>query len=110
MSDMYVLDERGEPKRCNDVERWAQWFAKDERRAVRKNTFRVNEHEVTVSTVFLGMDHNWSRQRWPILWETMIFGLDGDDQPQWRYSSRDDAIRNHERLVDELLTTGSYQT
>jgi hypothetical protein len=49
MSDKYILDERGEPALCDDVVRWAEWYAKDERRMVRRNTFPVGEREVTAS-------------------------------------------------------------
>jgi len=36
---------------------------------VRRNTFMVGKTEVTVSTVFLGIDHGVGP---PVLWETLI--------------------------------------
>ena len=101
MSTKYVLDEHGDPQAEPDLIVWAKWFEVDERRIVRRNQFYVGDKEITVSTVFLGLDHNWSGGA-PVLWETMVFGLD-DDEQQWRYTNRDEAIANHEKLVADLL-------
>lgn len=50
-----------------------------------------------MSTVFLGLDHNFSGGE-PILFETMIFGgpLDGE---QRRYHTYDQAERGHTEAV-----------
>jgi hypothetical protein len=53
--------------------------------------------DITVSTVFLGIDHNWSGEGPPVLWETMIFGM--EDEPCWRYSSEKEALEGHEQAV-----------
>lgn len=100
---LYILNADAEPEPCDDLLRWGQWFEQDERRVVRKNTFPVGDSEVTVSTVFLGLDHSWQGGP-PVLWETMIFGGDHEDE-QWRYTSRDEAIANHEQIVNELLAS-----
>jgi hypothetical protein len=48
--------------------------------------------EVSVSTVFLGIDHGFRCDRGlPVLWETMIFGGPHDGY-QNRYTSRTDAL------------------
>lgn len=52
---------------------------------------------VRVSTVFLGIDHNWGRGP-PVLWETMIFG-GPHDEFQERYSSHESAVAGHARAV-----------
>lgn len=57
--------------------------------------------EVTVSTVFLGLDHGWGKGP-PILFETMIFGGPLDDY-QVRYSSWDDAETGHKVAVRKAL-------
>ena len=36
-----------------------------------------------------------------LFWETMIFGGEHSDE-QWRYSSRQAALDDHERIVREL--------
>ncbi len=42
--------------------------------------------EVKISTVWLGLDHNFDGVGPPIIFETMIFGGDHDED-QWRYSN-----------------------
>jgi hypothetical protein len=49
---------------------------------------------VKVSTVFLGLDHNYSLDGPPLLYETMIFGGE-HDQYQERYATRDEALAGH---------------
>jgi hypothetical protein len=50
-----------------------------------------------VSTVFLGLDHNFGRGE-PLLFETTIFGgpLDGE---MWRYGTYSEAERGHAAAV-----------
>ena len=52
---------------------------------------------VTISTVFLGLDHAWGDGP-PLLFETMIFG-GSHDQYQERYSSKKEALAGHKQAV-----------
>lgn len=55
-----------------------------------------------VSTVFLGLNHNWLRGE-PLLWETMIFGGPHSDEYQERCSGTwVDAEAMHNRAVAML--------
>lgn len=73
------------------VER-AQWVNSfDEDRHVRLSKFG----NTLVSTVFLGLDHNFEKTGEPILFETMIFG-GKHDQYQTRCSTWDEAVIQHE--------------
>jgi len=97
MMGNYILDADGEPVAA-DLETWSAWFEdgqRDGRRVV------LQEHPargVLVSTVFLGLDHNWRVDGAPVLWETMIFGgLFADYQD--RYDSRLKALLGHARCV-----------
>jgi hypothetical protein len=56
--------------------------------------------DVRVSTIWLGINHSWLGPP-PVYWETMIFGGDWDGL-QWRYSSRESALDDHERIVRAL--------
>jgi hypothetical protein len=57
--------------------------------------------EIHVSTVWLGMNHQWDPDGPPLFWETMVFGGEHDED-QWRYSSRESALDHHERIVTAL--------
>lgn len=89
----YILDPVGNPQPESDLIRWAEWMQSQDRKV------KVDKiGKVRVSTVFLGIDHNFSRFGPPILWETMIFG-GPHDQYQERYTSLKAAKTGHEKAV-----------
>ena len=96
---MYILCD-GLPVQCHDVIEWGAWM--ETNRGTQRIVARTTAGDVTVSTVFLGLDHGFSFVRGgdgpPIVWETMIFGglL---DQYQDRYATREQAIEGHARAV-----------
>ena len=99
----YILDERGEPVLCPDWDEWGAWYQTSDR------TIRRTEVcGLLVSTVFLGMDHNFVDDGPPHLFETMIFPI-VDGELSWsevygeRYSTRAEAIAGHTRAVDWVL-------
>lgn len=53
--------------------------------------------DIHVSTVWLGLDHNWGDGP-PLIFETMVFGY-GDDEYQWRYSTKEDAAAGHAEVL-----------
>jgi hypothetical protein len=64
--------------------------------------------DVRISTVWLGLNHNFSGLGPPLIFETMLFGLDEEvDEYQWRYSTKEAALAGHDQavaLVREVLT------
>ena len=66
---------------------------------VKLTTIR-EQPEIYVSTVFLGIDHNFGDGP-PILYETMVFGL--EDEYQCRYETRVEAESGHDRTVKMVL-------
>ena len=99
-TDNYILDENGEPKAV-DALTWAKNFETADRN-VAKDTIG----KFLVSTVFLGLDHNWSGEGLPVLWETMVFGLPDDEEMMLRYTSKADALQGHKRTCDEIRSRG----
>ncbi len=65
---------------------------------------------IRISTVFLGMDHDFSRatNHRPVLFETMIFGGEYD-QNQQRYCTWAAAVAGHANVVAELTQKGITQ-
>lgn len=68
MPRQYILKD-GIPVQEPDLIKWATWFETSERIIA---TTQVGKE--LVSTVFLGLDHNYTSEGPPILWETMVFG------------------------------------
>lgn len=64
----------------------------------------VGEYEI--STVFLGLDHNFFGNGPPILYETMIFAASDDATDEmWRYATREQALAHHQKLVVAMRRT-----
>lgn len=100
MTDKYILTKNKRVVPCNDLLKWAKWFETADR-LVEKTAVG----EGVVSTVFLGIDHNFGgRQK--LLFETMIFGgpLDGS---QWRYKNWTEARKGHKKAVDLAIAKQS---
>jgi len=89
--DLYVLDALGRPQPVKDTLEWARWFeyAGERRRIAFDHLWRV-----TISTVFLGMDHNFFGGP-PLLFETMVFGPDGRERWCKRWPTLEQAERGH---------------
>ena len=87
-------------KKIKDVPllKWGKWM--QGRNRLLKQTM-VNNH--LVSTIFLGLDHNFGLSRKKILFETMVFykgkGTSRLNDEQERYSTYKEAIKGHNKLV-----------
>jgi hypothetical protein len=93
----YILNDQGNPIPATDSNEWARWMYGPSNRLLRKDELCG----MTVSTVFLGLDHNYGNGD-PILWETMIFGLEVIgilNEYQDRYSTREEAEKGHQKAI-----------
>lgn len=98
----YILDEDRRPVALSDddVVTWGRWMEKNDRHV---GYTELAGGIVYVSTVFLGIDHSFFGQGPPILFGTMVFGLEMEDgSMQWRYSSWDDAMTGHAVTVKKV--------
>lgn len=98
--DKYILDENGEPQPEPDLMKWGLWFEDIEKRRVAWTEIEG----VNVSTIFLGLDHNFSDGGPPILWESYVMGGDLDGEMR-RYSSRAEALKGHDEIVEAVRQT-----
>ena len=96
-SGLYVLDGH-EVRPASDILEWGVKFRQD--RVVAKT--QVSE-TILVSTVFLGIDHGFSVDRPPLLFETMVFG-DGEDDLMGRCSTWEQAEEMHKRVVGKFVS------
>lgn len=98
MLGRYILDGH-EPVPCEDITTWANWLETAHRHVAEDTT----PGGARVSTVFIGIDHNWEGGT-PLLFETMIFG-GPEDTFQDRYSSWDEAVSGHAKALALALST-----
>lgn len=93
----YKLDSNGSPVPCPNLFEWAEWFETAQRQ-VKHDTFG----EIRVSTVFLGIDHNWREDGPPILWETMVFGGPMNEEQHRCAGGIEQAEAMHAEMVGRL--------
>lgn len=79
----------------------AMCFADIAARTVRKTTLTSNDskEESEVSTVFLGIDHNFTDDGPPIVFESLVFGGPMADWMR-RYATWAEAEAGHEEMVE----------
>ncbi len=120
----YKLDDRGEPVPVHtrredgsmNVEALIEWGRFMEEIQVRRVLLTEVVAGTFVSTVFLGLDHNFYASGPPILWETMVWTeVAPPPAQQWRnrewwdierrYSNQSEARDGHAEVVAEVRAT-----
>lgn len=92
----YYILEGHEPKEC-DLMTWAMWFEKADRKVA-----QTEKGKVYVSTVFLGLDHQFGTNGPPLLFETLVFGGGYNDDME-QYSTWDEAVEGHKLMCDKVF-------
>lgn len=82
-------------KEFNDIRVWAINFEKEDRR-VKQQTLK---NGFFVSTVFLGIDYNYTSIGKPLIFETMVFYGDKSYLDCKHYSTEEEAIEGHKKMV-----------
>ncbi len=95
----YILKDKV-PVLCEDLMEWARWFESSVSERIVGNT--VLPDGTCISTVFLGLDHRFGLVMQPLLFETMIFGGE-QDQDQGRCCTWDEAVVMHEEYVAKAV-------
>ena len=100
ISAKYILDENDVPVEEPDTETWGIWMGKNSRRIAET----MLDNGKLVSTVFLGLDHSFSQNGPPILFETMVFTNSKSfaDEHMERYSTKAAALIGHQVAVDKF--------
>lgn len=93
----WVLDDDGVPSMEPDLLTWAHWFW-----AANRTIGYDRLRGMWVSTVFLGLDHNFSRSGSPVLFETMVFHRRAGGYMR-RYCTRHEALVGHDATLRSLL-------
>lgn len=95
---MFYILSGTRPVKCLDVIAWSEWMTSANRIVDRTSLADPDYGEVVVSTVFLGIDHNYGFGK-PQLFETMVFGGELDQLMLDRYSTWEEAEAGHEKAV-----------
>ena len=90
----YSLEGRDVRPFEGDVVAWARWFERADRRIAFTDGLQDG---ACVSTIFLGIDHNFCDGP-AIVFESMVFGGEHDGE-QLRCATREEAERAHATLV-----------
>lgn len=102
MSDFY--DRKGEKI---TLEQWGDVLKNDPFSRIVARTMVHDEYgEYLVSTVWLGLDHQYGNGP-PLIFETMIFIKSGEgalDEEQWRYATEEQAMLGHAEAVTLVRT------
>lgn len=99
MSDYYILNDDHTTKPVEMME-WVVWASRGRATSVVKQD---TIGDARVSTVFLGLNHAYLGQGAPLIFETMIFG-GPEDGYQDRYSTWDQALKGHQKAIDQLTS------
>lgn len=100
MSDHYIL--RGkEVYGPVDTMEWARWYEDADRHV---GLAHLGDG-VRVSTVFLGLDHNFDNHGPPLIFETMIFGGPHDQNYCKRCSTWEQVEEQHQEAILAALLT-----
>lgn len=97
MTSGYYILKDGKPVRVDSLTEWCVQFERGE------DVRRVDQTYVGyvwVSTVFLGLDHNYGDGP-PLIFETMVFGGPLNEE-MVRYSTLGDAKKGHFEMVDRV--------
>jgi hypothetical protein len=97
VSPIGYYDRQGRPI---SLEEYCRTFTPD-----RSPVARTTVGHVTVSTVWLGLDHQFGDGP-PLIFETMVFGAELDEH-QWRYATEGEALLGHQVAVAEVKATAA---
>jgi len=100
MNDKFILVDKKvieEP----DLYVWGRWMEQRDARRVARTEL---ENGVVISTVFLGLDHNFGEGP-PLLFETMVFlsNSNGGEDYMERYETYAQAEAGHEKAVKKYV-------
>lgn len=95
MDKCYILDGKMAVQ-CPSILEWCVWMETNTRQVA----LDVLDG-ITVSTVFLGLDHNFGNGD-PLLFETMVFLADGKARECWRYFTWAEAEAGHQEIVKAI--------
>ena len=99
----YLLDDLNNPYPTDDMYAAEALLSDADKRRINLTEMDIEGHKISISTVFLVMDHSYGQI--PTLYETMAFIDDnsaGLGKFTKRYSTREEALLGHQEIVDSI--------
>lgn len=85
---------------------WVKDFEKPDRIMCSRKMYLGS---LLISTIWLGLDHNWGFGKKPLIFETMVFfGGFGHDIDCERYSTKEDALKGQKYFVQKYKNPFTY--
>jgi hypothetical protein len=79
-------------------QQWGVYFQDADYKILKQDTL-VLGGPVEISTVWLGIDHNFSELGPPLIFETAVFG---EESTLYRWATEEEALAEHEKLVEQV--------
>lgn len=103
---MYYILDGHTPVKVKNVMEYHEWYMEN---AVVHVKLDKLPNGVDVSTVFLGLDHNYYGGGKPILFETMIFGGEHEHFMN-RYSTWEEAEAGHQDAINMVFAVEEHES
>jgi hypothetical protein len=94
----YILVDK-KPVQASSIFEWGNFMEDNDVKRVGIDYFK--DKSIRVSTVFLGIDHNFRSEGPPVLFETMIFGGNLSEY-QDRYCTWEEAEEGHSEAIKKI--------
>ena len=103
MIEYYKLNPNGTYEKCSFIEAFSDEAEKEKRIGLTK--LKMDGTTICrISTVFLPIDHSFTENSHPILFETMVFLNNGyDDRVCERYCTYEDAKNGHIEITSSII-------
>ena len=97
----HILDENNNVVEAKNNQEAEEFYKSDKRTVGRDDVVTNDGSNVTVSTVFLALDHGYGTPLW---FETMIFSDNENynQKFQTRYATYDEALKSHNFIVQSI--------
>jgi hypothetical protein len=106
----YCLDENGVAYKVEDADKVAAFFYEGRQKFHKKDQLNIQGKDLTVSTIFLGIDHGHCQELEPVLWESAIIEPHEGEEDEFhivqRYCSKDEAYEGHNLICEALKKHG----
>jgi hypothetical protein len=95
---LYILDARNRPVEVFDRSEWSRWMAENE--LIFRRTL-LEESGITVTTRFRGVSEDKTGE--PLVFVTRIAGSEARENKSYATSTLNEALEQHERIVQKIL-------